>query len=405
MKIAVSVFTFNRPWHTQKVLDGLKENTEAPDILYIFQDGPDENRMDDWEKVNEIITEIDWCEKRLMVSDYRKGLANSIIDGIRIMLSENDAVIVLEDDCVPHPLFMRYMKDCLEYYHDDKRVFSINGYSGFRDIDFNIQNVYFSGRASSWGWATWGDRWKDYNRDYLILNRIKTNNELYEWYKKWGEDLEGHLYGNISGKCDSWAVFWALKIIENKAVCVTPAKSLIENIGTDGSGRHRVFSDNTNVALKLKEDMTPIKLSKDIVIREDVIHAAKKAFTWTSEETKLNYYNSFLYNYTLLLQKGKTLGEILETKKISKIFVWGCGKFFDVVSNDIERKIEIAGIVLSNPCIEEYKGYEIVSVSELKKGDSVLVIPGYDIEGIKRFFKEDDYVSLIGINELLENII
>ena len=39
MKIAVAVFTYHRSYHTEKVLDALKNNTVLPEKLIVFQDG------------------------------------------------------------------------------------------------------------------------------------------------------------------------------------------------------------------------------------------------------------------------------------------------------------------------------------------------------------------------------
>lgn len=401
MKIAVSIFTYNRPWHTKKVLDGIRNNIDMPDVLYIFQDGYNSiEDINDWKEVGNIISSIDWCNCKCFISDSHKGLANTIIEGINMMLEENDAVIVLEDDCVPHPLFLRYMVDSLNYYNSNKKVYSINGYSGFDNIDVNISDTYFTGRASSWGWGTWRDRWNEYDRDYKILNRIKSNKELFEWFSIWGEDLENHLYGNIDGRCDSWAVFWALKVIEKKGACISPSKSLINNIGTDGSGRHGVVSDNTNPILRSLDDISRIELAEEIVYRKDVERAAKKAFSWTSNSRRLDYYNSFLYNYSLVLQKGDSLRHRIEEMGLDSVYIWGSGKYFDILEKDVGKKNVIKGIIESNPVAREYKGYKIINASEIENNATVIVIPGYDLEKIKMNVSEKS-IRLIGINDLL----
>jgi hypothetical protein len=66
-------------------------------------------------------------------------------------------VIVLEDNLVTSPLFLRYMNDALEFYKDESRVMHI--------IDWNYpmnfipnSDVYFYRIMDCWGWATWNDR-------------------------------------------------------------------------------------------------------------------------------------------------------------------------------------------------------------------------------------------------------
>ena len=47
MKIAIALFVYDRSYHTNKVLEALKENTVLPEKLFIFQDGikPETNRV------------------------------------------------------------------------------------------------------------------------------------------------------------------------------------------------------------------------------------------------------------------------------------------------------------------------------------------------------------------------
>lgn len=152
MDIGVIVFAYNRSLHLKKVLSALRINKEISQI-YIFQDGLKcEEHRNEWEKTQKIIKDITWCKIIYTLSSYNKGLANSIIDGVNIVLEDNDAVAVLEDDCVPHPLFMEYVTKCLEKYQNDKRVFSINGYAWNVDVQSNGTDAYFAGRAGSWGW-------------------------------------------------------------------------------------------------------------------------------------------------------------------------------------------------------------------------------------------------------------
>ena len=91
--------------------------------LYIFQDGMKENtNVEEWKSVNRLIQEIDWCETYVQVSETNKGLAKSIVAGVDYVLQECDAVIVLEDDCVPHPQFMEYMLKALKKYESSKVI-------------------------------------------------------------------------------------------------------------------------------------------------------------------------------------------------------------------------------------------------------------------------------------------
>ena len=247
MKIGVAIFAYNRSRHLKKVLDGLKENEEIKKV-YVFLDGLKcEADREEWCKTREVIDEIDWCETKVFEAKVNKGLADSIVSGIDIVLSENDAVVVLEDDCVPQPAFMSFMKQCFEKYRNNQRVYSISGYSWPIDIKQGESDIYFCGRPCPWGWGTWKDRWNQYKRDYNVIFDIKNNKEASERMAIWGDDLERMLITNIQGITNSWYVFWSLLLIAKNGYAVNPYKSLIQNEGFDGSGVHCGQTDRFNV--------------------------------------------------------------------------------------------------------------------------------------------------------------
>ena len=159
-------------------------------------------------------------------------------------------------------------------YKDDKRIFSVSGYSWPIKLQNSEYDVYGCGRISSWGWGTWRDRWGIYEKDYEIIRKMKQKEEPSRNLATWGSDLEEMLVGNIRGICDSWAVFWALNVIERNGICINPYQSFIKNIGTDGSGVHCGVMNTFDVECineKKKEFYLP-----DVV---EILDDTKEAFT------------------------------------------------------------------------------------------------------------------------------
>lgn len=252
MKIATVLFTYNRPWHTKQVIQGLSGNNILPEKLFIFQDGLNvDSKKDEWIAVKEIIHNVDFCPVEVIESFTNKGLANSIVDGINYVLEEFDAVIVLEDDCVPAPGFMAFMVQALEQYKERERVYSISGYSWPIELEKDKYDAYFTGRESTWGWGTWKDRWLQYEKDYTIYKKLKFSKEGSYNLALWGADIEPVVIGNVIGQMDSWGLFWGLKIIEKEGRCLAPYKSLISNIGNDGTGVHCGSTNKFDVEIDL----------------------------------------------------------------------------------------------------------------------------------------------------------
>ena len=255
LKSGIIVFAYNRSRHLQAVLNGLQGN-EGVKHLYIFHDGLKcEEHRDEWLKTRNVIENITWCEKTVYYAECNKGLANSIVEGVTAVLKENDTVIVLEDDCVPAPGFITFMKECFEKYKCNDNIYCISGYGYPLDFPDDESDIYLCGRISSWGWGTWKERWDMYSQDYTLLQRINADEEKSKNMALWGSDLEAMLVDRVKGVNNSWAVFWALHAIENNGMTVYPYESFIENIGTDGSGVHCGQSDKYKVnSLSEKRD-------------------------------------------------------------------------------------------------------------------------------------------------------
>lgn len=254
--IATLLFTYHRFKHTKRVLEALEQNTHMPEKLIIFQDGVKETtNLYDWHKVNDYIKNVDFCEKEVIVSPCNKGLANSIIQGVDYAFETYDKVIVLEDDCVPAGDFINFMEQAFSQYERQKEVWSVSGYAWPLNLVADRYDIYFTGRVSSWGWGTWKDRWNKFSRNYQVMDKILENDEKRLNLLRWGKDLEPMLEDRKKGKNDSWAVFWALLVIEENGKCVVPYKSLIRNIGNDGSGTNCAVTNRYDVKLDKQKDI------------------------------------------------------------------------------------------------------------------------------------------------------
>ena len=108
----IVLFVYNRLDHTQKTVQALLDNQLADkSTIFIFSDSAKDNK--ERYKVNQVreyIKTIDGFKKINIINrDKNYGLADSIIDGVTKIISEFDKVIVLEDDLVSSPFFLKYM--------------------------------------------------------------------------------------------------------------------------------------------------------------------------------------------------------------------------------------------------------------------------------------------------------
>ena len=236
----IILFVYNRPWHTRQTVEALRKNELAGESnLFIFSDAP-RNERDEKEvsKVRNFIRTIKGFKKvEIIERESNLGLANSIISGVTDIIEKHGRVIVLEDDLLSSPFFLRYMNEGLEVYKDDEKVLHIAGYMYPID-DTGLPETFFYRAASCWGWGTWKRAWRLFEPDIKKLipmfnkSKIKSFN-IDGCYNFWSQ-----VERLSRGKIDSWAIRWYASVFINNGLCLHPAHSLIDNIGLDGSGVH-----------------------------------------------------------------------------------------------------------------------------------------------------------------------
>jgi hypothetical protein len=246
----IALFVFNRPDHTRRTVEALLANEYAADSdLFVFCDAARDARDGPGVAgVREFVHGITGFRSCTVIEKERNiGLANSIIGGVTQVLRKHERVIVMEDDLVTSPFFLRYMNEALEYYKDDDRVASIHGY--VYPTLLPLPETFFLRGADCWGWATWRRGWALFNPNGReLLSRLQAGGELGEF------DFEGaHAYttmlkDQIRGANNSWAIRWyASAFLENK-LTLYPGRSLVINIGIDNSGTNCGTTDTFDVS-------------------------------------------------------------------------------------------------------------------------------------------------------------
>jgi Glycosyl transferase family 2 len=236
----ILLFTYKRLWHTQECVKALQKNMMACDSeLIVFSDGPrkseDNAAVDSLRKYFKTIHGF----KKVSVVERREnlGLAKSIISGVSEAVTKYGRVIVLEDDLVTSPFFLKFMNDALEYYQENERVISAHGY--VYPVHATLPDTFFLRGADCWGWATWKRGWDLFEPDgKKLLSEIRTRNLERDF------DFDGNypytkmLKDQTKGKNDSWAIRWHASAYLSGKLTLYPGKSLVRNIGADNSGTH-----------------------------------------------------------------------------------------------------------------------------------------------------------------------
>ncbi|WP_198683889.1 glycosyltransferase [Aliidiomarina celeris] len=237
----ILLFTYNRLETTQQCIDSLLacDGASETDIV-IFSDGP-KNEQDAIKvaEVRKYLKElVGFRNVDIHFSEENKGLAGSIIQGVTSIFTKKEMAIVVEDDLLVSNDFLIFMNKALEFYKRDLNILSICGYSpNLRKLNPS-DDVYFGKRSSSWGWATWVDRWREI--DWTAPN-AKKHLEDKVWRKKFakvGSDMPRMLQNQLDGKINSWAIRFCYHQFNRNLASVFPVKSKVCNVGFNNDATH-----------------------------------------------------------------------------------------------------------------------------------------------------------------------
>lgn len=234
----ILLFVYNRPLHVRNSVQSLLSNDLAKDSeLYIFSDAAkDEAAKPLVDEVRTFIHSISGFKQIHFVErEENWGLARNIIDGVTRLVNEYGRVIVLEDDLITAPYFLRFMNDALETYKDEEKVGHIQACDFTKDP--SLPDTFLIKFTGSWGWATWKRAWKHFNPngqellDEMLRRKL---NRQFDFNGKYG--FTRMLRRQIEGKNNSWAIRWNASLFLADILSLNVGKSLIQNEGFDGSG-------------------------------------------------------------------------------------------------------------------------------------------------------------------------
>jgi hypothetical protein len=280
----VALFVYKRPEHTKATLGALGQNTLAGGTdLIIYCDGPkkEEDRLA-VEAVRRMVRQVSgFASVRIIERDCNVGLADSITAGVTDILKTHESIIVIEDDLVTSPNFLEYMNAALIHYKNDPKAFSIGAYN-FPTKTMSIPSgypwdTYASFRCCSWGWATWGDRWKQVEWDMNYYSAFMRDQAAQEAFNRGGPDMTQLLKLQSEGRIDSWAIRFCYAHHANNMHCIYPVKTLVQNIGLDNSGSH-CGVDPRRVHERLDEKWVPRSFCRADYIDPRIARNFYKAF-------------------------------------------------------------------------------------------------------------------------------
>lgn len=240
MYAPIVVFAFNRLEPLKRCVASLLANSEAAESdLIVFVDGARPNKEGEEEKVETVReyvkTITGFKSLAYHFSDVNKKLGPSIIAGVTEVMNQYGRAIVIEDDLIASKNMLAFVNLGLQQYEKVQEVFSISAYTNIVKIPKGYPyDAYFCPRSTSWGWATWKDRWDSVDWELKDWDTVEANAKA---FNRWGgSDCFGMLKGWHEGRNQSWAIRFCYNQFVQDRQSLFPIISKIDNEGFDGSG-------------------------------------------------------------------------------------------------------------------------------------------------------------------------
>lgn len=245
MKFPVLLILFNRPDLTAGLLDIVRGQSGRR--IYIAADGPRPEKPQDGQlcaEVQEMARDFARHydgECRLQLQSANLGCGPGVKAALDWFFDNEEAGIILEDDCHPHADFFRFQDEMLERYCGDASVFMVSG-SSFLPKPFTLNAPsFFTKYAQIWGWGTWRRAWEKYEflmqegqRDSwvnVIEGACPDKAERYYWLRE---------FNKLCGKPvpHTWDYQLQFSLWKANGKCLWPTQNLATNRGLRSDATH-----------------------------------------------------------------------------------------------------------------------------------------------------------------------
>ena len=233
----IAITVYDRLDCFKRCIAHLKKNLYAnKSSIFVYSDGALKTK--DNVKVNEI---RDYVKKirgfksvKLIAHNKNFGSFQNSRIALKEMSNNFVSFIILEDDIITSPKFLKFVNEALIFYNNSQKVLSVSGYN----IPFfkNESELYKSHFFNGWGVGFWSKKLLLQELDNVkkpYLDMLK--NGLKSKVKKIHPKLPVLLKKIDNGK-DLTDIHLTYLMIKNNWYQIRPIKSLTKNVGFDGRG-------------------------------------------------------------------------------------------------------------------------------------------------------------------------
>ncbi len=264
----IGISTYSRIDHLRRTLAALQNNFLAKESnVYVFSDAPKPGDEEKVQAVRDFLKTIDGFKGVEIIERETNSRTYNNRQGMRMLLEKYGKMIFMEEDIVTAPSFLEYMNFALDAYENNPHIFSIAGYCPPIQIPEDYPyDVFLHPRFNPWGFAIWKDRFDKLEMTIprFVMKKIFLNPaNLYKYSLAGGARVVPLTLNNYFGYSDGLDIRAFSQQFVMNALTVCPTRSLVDNIGVDGSGVHVKKKRQYRISLPqepFKEYALPVSL-------------------------------------------------------------------------------------------------------------------------------------------------
>lgn len=236
-KLVIGVFCYSRASKLKLCITALLKNPECKDLdIIFFSDGfKGDNDRQGVIETRDYINSITGFKSVIKhFRDTNLSTGPNFKEGLTYLSNNYDEFIIVEDDLIVSPNYLKFLMDALVFYRNKQSVFCITAYVYPIKVNNYFYDTIVYKRFCSYGWAGWADRFKNIVWDHKELQNMMDNSAGFKSrLNEEGYDLVRMLKKQISGKISTWDVQLQVHVAENRLKVIYPVLSKVNNIGFD----------------------------------------------------------------------------------------------------------------------------------------------------------------------------
>lgn len=225
---------------------------------------------------------------KIQIRKSNVGCAVAMISSLSTILSVENEIIVLEDDCIPSPAFFSFMADSFVEMASNEDIAVACG-AQFAPISVTGGKWNLSSYPLNWGWGTTRQQWISltsdiYNKEKLSRKsgqRIPLVERTY-----WDAGSRRALYGFS----DVWDTLLVREMIKAEKYAILPGENLVTNLGIEDFALHTGGNQPWTrhpIGVYIKSDIPPqISPQVDFWLRDNIFKPSVRHI-FTTRFTKL----------------------------------------------------------------------------------------------------------------------